>query len=64
MTDFTEGPPRKFLPVCVQRPHGFIGGPCGYHEVPPDSEHNGPIIIEEEGTGWPSICPTKPPLSG
>ena len=30
------GPPRYFVPICIQHEHGFFGGPMGYLEMPRD----------------------------
>ena len=40
----TEGPPCYFVPICVQTPLGFIGGPSGYQEVGEAEKNRGPII--------------------
>jgi len=41
------GPPRYFVPVCVRRSWGFLGGPSGYCEVPADDLPDGPIVIKD-----------------
>jgi len=46
----TEGPPRYYLPVCVNTPLGFIGGPSGYQEVGEDERDRGPVIVEERSS--------------
>ena len=42
---FHEGPPRYFLPICVQTPMGFLGGPSGYQEVGEDERDRGSVIV-------------------
>jgi len=42
----TEGPPRRFAPVCVRTSLGFVGGPSGYVEVSEGIEWDGPVIVE------------------
>jgi len=42
----TEGPPCYFVPICVQTPLGFIGGPSGYQEVGEDEKDRVPIIVK------------------
>jgi len=32
MDDTHEGPPRRYVPVCIRYPLGFYGGPAGYEE--------------------------------
>jgi hypothetical protein len=27
------GRPTYFVPICIQHPHGFYGGPAGYQEI-------------------------------
>ena len=46
-----EGPPRYYLPVCVETPLGFIGGPSGYMEVGKDERDRGPVIVEDKQDG-------------
>ena len=41
----TLGPPRRFVPICVRHPYGFIGGPSGYVE---SETAKAPIIAEHE----------------
>ncbi len=40
---FTECPPRRFVPVCVRREHGFACGPAGYVE---SDDAESPIVIK------------------
>jgi len=47
MPDFTFGPPRRFVPVCILHPHGFYGGPCGYEEDL-DGTATKPIVVVAE----------------
>lgn len=56
--DWREGPPRYFVPVCIKLPWGFLGGPSGYKEVPPEALPNGPIILEH-----PLDIPTPTPYT-
>ena len=64
----TLGPARRFIPICVRHPHGFIGGPSGYVE---SETAKAPIIVEHEmsdplysvGT-WDSDCQAYTPQIG
>ena len=44
----TFGPIRYWVPVCIRGPHGFYGGPSGYHEVATraEAEAREPITLE------------------
>ena len=43
-----EGPPRYFLPICVQTSLGFVGGPSGYQEVGEDERDREVLVVETE----------------
>ena len=67
MEQFTLGPSRYFVPICIRHPHGFYGGPAGYQEIrdKAEAEARAPIVLEAEtplhfphyGTNHPSIPP-------
>lgn len=44
--EWSEGPPRIFLPCSRIGPLGGYGGPAGYTEVAADELPDGPIIVE------------------
>lgn len=45
------GPPRYFVPVCIRRECGYLGGPSGYEEVTAEEADRGPIIIKAKENG-------------
>jgi len=46
------GPARRFVPICIRHPYGFIGGPSGYVE---SETAKAPIIVEWEMTDEQTI---------
>ncbi len=47
MPDFTFGPTRVFVPICVRWPLGFCGGPAGYEERTIEHVDDAPIVVDE-----------------
>ena len=45
-TQLRLGPPRYYVPVEIQWPWGFHGGPFRYLEVPASEKDRGPFIVE------------------
>jgi hypothetical protein len=41
---FTVGPPRRYVPVCIRHAHGFEGGPSGYIE---SEMLDAPVVVDE-----------------
>ena len=52
---FTEGPPIYYRPICQLTRWGFIGGPCGYREVPETDKEIGPIIVGVDDDGFTRV---------
>jgi hypothetical protein len=48
MPDFTYGPTRVFVPICVRHAMGFIGGPDGYEERTAEHVDDEPIVVVTE----------------
>jgi len=41
---FTFGPARRYVPVCIRHDHGFEAGPSGYVE---SETLDAPVVVEE-----------------